>query len=143
MPLAVCTVTTPTSLRIHMASRENGQFTHFISLECQRGEEWGPFRGKVQGLQDEIAQVFGTGKKVKVESMHLTLGTLLLHEEEVEKIKMELKEITEQFVQMRGSTFGLVITFVGIEYGEVDGRSCVRDHILRRSVPKSPSFKFQ
>ena len=31
---------------------------------------------------------------------------------------MELKEITEQFVQMRGSTLGLVVTFMGVEYGD-------------------------
>ena len=31
---------------------------------------------------------------------------------------MEFKEITKQFIQMRGSTFGLVITFVGVEYGD-------------------------
>ena len=58
------------------------------------------------------------GKRVKVDSLHLTLGTLLLHPEEIEKIKMELKEITEQFVQMRGSTLGLVVTFMGVEYGD-------------------------
>ena len=32
---------------------------------------------------------------------------------------MELREITEQFVQMRGSTFGLVVTFEGTVWAEV------------------------
>ena len=90
LPLAACTVTSLATLDSEMASRENGQFTHFISLECQKGDEWGPFREEVQRLQDEIAQVFNTGKRVKVDSLHLTLGTLLLHPEEIEKIQMEL-----------------------------------------------------
>ena len=63
LPVAACTVTTPAALDPKMASREDGQFTHFISLECQREEQWGPFRYKVQKLQEEMAQVFSSGKK--------------------------------------------------------------------------------
>ena len=93
LPVAACTVTTPAALDPKMASREDGQFTHLISLECQRGEQWGPFTYKVQKLQEEIAhiaQVFSSGKKVKVESMHLTIGTLLLHNGEIEKVEEDL-----------------------------------------------------
>ena len=68
----------------------------------------------VQKLQEEIAQVFSSGKKVKVDSMHLTIRTLLLHNGEIEKVEEELKEITKQFIQIRESTFGLVITFEGV-----------------------------
>ena len=50
--------------------------------------------------------------------MHLTIGTLLLNSEEVEKVEETLKEITEQFKQMRGSTFGFVITFDGVGWGD-------------------------
>ena len=38
LPVAACTVTTPATLAPKMASREDGQFTHFISLECQKEE---------------------------------------------------------------------------------------------------------
>ena len=74
-------------------------------MECQKEEQWGPFKHRVMKLQEEIAQVFSSGKKTKVESMHLTIGTLLLHSGEIEKVEEILKEITEQFIQMRGSTF--------------------------------------
>ena len=50
--------------------------------------------------------------------MHLTIGTLLLHNGEIEKVEEDLKEITEQFIQMRDSTFGLVITFEGVGWGD-------------------------
>ena len=42
---------------------------------------------------------------------------LLLHKEEVGKVKEELKKNTKQFIQMRDSTFGLVITFEGVGGG--------------------------
>ena len=118
LPVAACTVVTPATLSPKMASREDGEFTHFISLECQEEEQWGPFRHRVLKLQEEIAQVFPSGKKAKVESVHLTIGTLLLNSGEVEKVEETLKEITEQFIQMRGSTFGLVITFDGVGWGD-------------------------
>ena len=50
--------------------------------------------------------------------MHLTNGTLLLQNGEIEKVEEELKEITKQFIQMRDSTFGLVITFEGVGWGD-------------------------
>ena len=50
--------------------------------------------------------------------MHLTIGTLLLHKEEIGKVEKDLKEITEQFIQMKDSTFGLVIIFEGIGWGD-------------------------
>ena len=50
--------------------------------------------------------------------MHLTIGTLLLHKEEIGKVEKDLKEITEQFIQMKDSTFGLIITFEGIGWGD-------------------------
>ena len=118
LPVAACTVVTPATLSPKMASREDGEFTHFISLECQEEEQWGPFRHRVLKLQEEIAQVFPSGKKAKVESVHLTIGTLLLNSGEVQKVEETLKEITEQFIQMRGSTFGLVITFDGVGWGD-------------------------
>ena len=86
LPLAACTVTSAATLDSEIASRENGQFMHFISLECHKDDEWGPFREEVQKLQDEIPQVFNGGKRVKMDSLHLTLGTLLLHPEEIKKL---------------------------------------------------------
>ena len=52
-------------------------------MECSLDLAWDYFKEKVKALQDDVAQVFTTGKRVMVESMHLTVLTLMLKEEEV------------------------------------------------------------
>ena len=62
--------------------------------------------------------VFPMGKKIKVTSMHLTLATLLLKEEEVQKVQNQLPELTQKFVDIVGATYGLMLTFQGIGWGD-------------------------
>ena len=58
--------------------------------------------------------VFPMGKKMKVTSMHLTIATLLLKEDEVQKVQDQLPELTQKFVDTVGATYGLMLTFQGL-----------------------------
>ena len=76
--------------------RQGGaDLTHFISMECTPNTAWDIFSEKVEALQEDAALVFPIGKKIKVTSMHLTLATLLLKEEEVQKVQNQLPELTQ------------------------------------------------
>ena len=77
-----------------MATRKGQTFTHFISMECTPDRAWDVFREKVEALQQDAALVFLMGKKRKVTSMHLTIATLLLKEDEVQKVQDQLPELT-------------------------------------------------
>ena len=91
--------------------------THFTSMECTPNTAWDIFSEKVEALQEDAALVFPIGKKIKVTSMHLTIGTLLLKEEEVQKVHDQLQELTQKFLDVVGATYGLMLTFQGIGGG--------------------------
>ena len=87
-------------------------------MECTPDTAWDIFREKVEALQEDAALVFPMGKKIKVTSMHLTIGTLLLKEEEVQKVHDQLQELTQKFLDVVGATYGLMLTFQGIGWGD-------------------------
>ena len=68
----------------------------------------------MEALQDDVPQVFTTGKRVKVESMHLTVATLTLKEKEVQRTDDQLKEVTQKFINLVGPTHWLTVIFEGI-----------------------------
>ena len=87
LPAGHCTNITPFAHGPKMASREGQTFTHFISMECTPNTAWDVFREKVEALQEDAALVFPMGKKIKVTSMHLTIATLLLKEDKVQRCR--------------------------------------------------------
>ena len=62
-------------------------------------------------------QVFPMGKRVKINSMHLNLGTLLLKVDELHKVEAQLPEITQKFVNHIGVKHGSIVTFKDIGWG--------------------------
>ena len=87
-------------------------------MECSPDTAWDICRWKVEALQDDAAQAFPLGKKTKVTSMHLTLRTLLLKDDEVQKVQAQLPEITQKFVHLIRASHGLIITFQGMGWGD-------------------------
>ena len=73
-------------------------------------------------LQDDAAQVFPLDKKTMVTFMHLTLRTLLLKEDEVQKVQDQLPEITQKSVHILGASHGLIITSQGMGWGDHSAR---------------------
>ena len=57
------------------------------------------------------------GKKIKVTSTHLTIGTLLLKDDEFQNVQDQLLEMTQKFVDLLRATLGLMLTFQGVGWG--------------------------
>ena len=87
-------------------------------MECTPDMAWDIFREKVEALQEDAALVFPMGKKIKVTSMHLTIGTLLLNDDEVQKVQYQLPEMTQKFWDLLRATLGLMLTFQGVGWGD-------------------------
>ena len=72
----------------------------------------------MEALQEDAALVYPMGKKMKVSSMHLTIATLLLKEDEVQNVLNQLPELTQKFVDAAGASSGLMLTFQGLGWGD-------------------------
>ena len=83
-------------------------------MECTPDTAWDIFREKVEALQEDAALVLPMGKKIKVTYMNLTIGTLLLKDDEVQKVQDQLPEMTQKFLELLGATHGLMPTFEGV-----------------------------
>ena len=101
-----------------MASREGEPFTHFLSLEMKSDKLLTEFEGKLKELQNDLKHTLDTGIPTKLESLHVTMGTLRIHEVELEEVSKRIKNAVENYVDMLNATNGLVVSFRGIEFGD-------------------------
>ena len=79
---------------------------------------WNIFQEKVEALQKDTGLIFPMGKKIKFTSMHLTIATLLLKEDEVQKVQYQLPELSQKFADTLEATHGLIIIFQGLGWGD-------------------------
>jgi 2'-5' RNA ligase len=101
-----------------MGSREGENFTHFVSLEFKQDELFRNFQRKIMELQVKMSEMDGVGKPQKSESLHLTIATLCVSEEETTDLIEKIEIIFKRYIDMMESPCGLSTTFKGIDYGD-------------------------
>ena len=60
-------------------------------------------------LQSNIWVIFYSSKPTKVDSLHLTIATIKLHEVEFDAISRKIKAAVQQYINMVNSSNGLVV----------------------------------
>ena len=86
LALGQCVPITPSDRM--WGTRQGETFTHFLSLEYKKDETFKGFQRKVADLQEKVSEVVGVGKPSKPDSLHLTIATLKVTEEEVTELKI-------------------------------------------------------
>jgi 2'-5' RNA ligase len=99
-------------------TRQGETFTHFLSLEYKKDETFKLFQRKVADLQEKVSEVAGVGKPSKPESLHLTIATLKVTEEEVTELKNKTNAIFKKYSDMLALPCGLSTTYRGIGFGD-------------------------
>ena len=82
-------------------------FTHFVSLELEPGT--GTLR-KYQDFLSQLEQINGIGKKMKMESLHVTIGILSLKVEEIPEMRRKMKRVAERFQDLLMYSHGFMLT---------------------------------
>ena len=104
--------------RNNMTSRLNEPMSHFLSLEIQKNKLLEIFSGKLNVLQEDLAQVPDIGKPAKTTSVHITVAALNIRSEELEMVTEKIDTAIKKYVDMTNPTTGLVVGFQGIGFGD-------------------------
>ena len=101
-----------------MANRLNEPCSHFISLEVKNDGLLDIFKEKLRAMQEDLAQVPDIGKPTKSGSVHITVATLSIHDQEMETVAGMIDTAVKGYVEMLNSTTGLVVSFQGVGFGD-------------------------
>ena len=69
-------------------------------------------------MQEDLAQVPDIGKPAKSGSVHITVATLSIQDEEMETVAGMIDTAIKGYVEMLNSTTGLVVSFQGVGFGD-------------------------
>ena len=76
------------------------------------------FTEKFRVMQEDLAQVPDIGKPAKSGSVHITVATLSIQDEEMETVVGLVDTAIKGYVEMLNSTTGLVVSFQGVSFGD-------------------------
>ena len=116
LPMGQCIPVTPG--RNNMTSRLNEPMSHFLSLEIQRNKLLEIFSGKLNVLQEDLAQVPDIGKPAKTTSVHITVAALNIRSEELEMVTEKIDTAIKKYIDVTNPTTGLIVGFQGIGFGD-------------------------
>ena len=115
LPMGQCVPVTP---GVAMANRRDESFTHFVSLEVKDCDSLENFKEKAKEMQETLEQVPLIGKPAKMNSFHVTMGTLRVHEVELEAVTRMIGTAVECYVNMLNSSDGVILSFKGVGFGD-------------------------
>ena len=116
LPMGQCIPVTPG--RNNMTSRLNEPMSHFLSLEIQRNKLLEIFSGKLNVLQEDLAQVPDIGKPAKTTSVHITVAALNIRSEELEMVTEKIDTAIKKYIDLTNPITGLIVGFQGIGWGD-------------------------
>ena len=76
------------------------------------------FKDKAKEMQETLEQVPLIGKPAKMNSFHVTMGTLRVHEVELEAVTRMIGTAVECYVNMLNSSDGVILSFKGVGFGD-------------------------
>ena len=97
-------------------SRLGEAFTHFVSLEVKYDPDYRAFLSQVEEIQATLLSMFPQqqGKPAKMVSLHVTLATLLIKEDEMAYVIQSLADAVDQFKRVYSGEDGIRCDFQGI-----------------------------
>ena len=101
-----------------MNNRVSEPMSHFISLEIRRDKLMEAFVERLQELQQDLSLVPNIGKPVKTASLHITMATLNIHDEEMSMVTGMLDTAIKRYIDLTNPTTGLVVGFQGVGFGD-------------------------
>ena len=96
-------------------SRTGEAFNMFLALEVKCDQEHREFIGEIEELQVRTTQMFPEkeAKPAKVQSLHVTLATLLVHDDEIPFIIHAVGNAVDHFKRIHSDVDGIRANFQG------------------------------
>ena len=91
-------------------------FNYFVSLEVKCDGDHRNFCNQVEEFQLKTLSMFPEhqGKAAKLNSLHITLATLMVNEDEEAFVKQSIADAVEQFKQVYSGEDGIRVNFQGV-----------------------------
>ena len=104
--------------------RMGQSFNFFLSLEMKRHGDFTKFEEDVKKLQAEVARRFPerAGKPTRIKSLHVTLLTLKLEEEEFDQVVDMVQSAVNSYRKIHAGLEGLCVNFKGVGYARNEAR---------------------
>ena len=96
-------------------SRLGEAFNMFLALEVKCNQEHRDFIGEIEEIQVRTTQMFPEqeAKPAKVHSLHITLATLMVHEDEVPFVVQAVGNAVDHFKRIHSDVDGIRADFQG------------------------------